>query len=471
MLFLSGEFFRIFLTALLVIFLAFFVVLGIVLIDTMIFKNKMIRSLKMEKGHEEKNEYYAKCVFDLVSIKTTSYETGEAYHLFREKVKSLFPLVHQYLVKEKIGGNAVFTYKSENYRAKKVLFVTHMDTTNFDAKEFMTDKEVYGSGTFDSKALLFSMFQSVEETLTEHKKLDIDLTIVMTVDDHGTKEGNERIVNTFLKRGNFFNLVIEEGIGIIDPTFLGIRSNYALIGIGVTGAVKIRYRAKTDPLKPSKIDAFLKDIKKHTIFKSQIDSNATKILHAFAKDMPFVNRMLFRHVWLFRPFIKRIINADQTEISKLLKTDIRYGEKIIDGDFESVDLVFELATHDTTAEIVRLMQPFVDKHKLQSEVIHQIAASKVTPTSHESYKKVCKAIEKTYKNVFFAPYIITKISEHRRFTKVSDGVIRFSPLYYPYEAVQDAQRGNEHIMKKSLYYGITFFKEIINSYKGEDNVL
>lgn len=452
------------------IFLIFVVlfVFGLTILKTLISKNNKMKVLKISREKDAAASYYANRLYELIAIKTTSYETGEAYHQFREKVKAFFPLMHQYFVKEKLGGNAVFTYKSENVNAKKVLLVTHMDTTNFDVQEYMTDTEVFGSGAFDSKALLFTICQSVEEYLQLHKKFDIDLTVVMTVDDNTTKEGNDRVVDMFLKRGNFFHLVIEEGIGIIDPTFLGMKSNYALVGIGVTGEVKIRYKARNDIKGKEKLENFIKDIQKENIFKSKIDHDAVNVLNELSKDMPFSNRLLFGNIWLYRPFVKNIIDTDQTELSKLLKTHIKCSSIYSYENHFCVDIIYELATHDTTVDVLRTTESLVQKYNLVHEILSYIDASKITSLQQEGYQTVKKAILETYKNLYVAPYIITKISEQRQFTKVSDCVVRFSPLYYPYQALTDAKNGNEHIMKKSLCYGIDFYKNIFDTYSTKE---
>ena len=449
---------------LLVIFFLFIILLTFCLLKTIFIRNKDIRILKQDRGDQELLDKHAKNLFELVNIKTTSYETGETYHIFREKVKEMFPLVHQYFNKEKLAGNAIFTYKSSSKERSKVLFVTHIDTVKEFKDAYITEDEIYGSGTFDSKALFYSLFQAVEEHLQEYKKIDFDLTIVMTVDDISTKQGNELIVNKFLKQGAFFKLVLEEGIGIIDPTFLGMKSNFALIGVGVTGEVIIRYKAKKAQGRQN-LEAFIAEVHNGNLFKSKIDKESIKVLNAFAKDMPFVYRLLFSNIWLFRPIVKSIIDNDQTEISRLLKTHVLYSAYQEDDDYYFIDLTFELATHDTAAEIVGIIAPLVKQYGIEHHLVSLKDPSKMTSQHTEGYQIVKNAINNTYHDLYIAPYIITKIAEQRYLSRVSDCVIRFSPLYYPFSALHDCQEGNEYIMKKSIKFGIDFYKEILRNYR------
>lgn len=449
---------------LLIIFFVGIIIITICLLKTLLVRNKEIKIIRLDHDENDLTEKYASDLAELVNIKTTSFESGEVYHQFREKLKALFPLVHQYFTKEKLGGNAIFTYRSKVEHASKVLFVTHIDTIKNFQEVYSTDSEVYGSGTFDSKALFYVVLQAIEEHLQEHKEINFDLTVVMTVDDSSTQQGNELIVNKFLKEGEFFTLVLEEGIGIVDPTFLGMKSNYALIGIGVTGEAIIRYKVPKNSDK-TRLEAFVKELQNRNLFKSKIDQESIKILNALAKDMPFINRFLFSNIWLFKPFVKRIIDNDQTEISKLLKTHILYSPFQEDEDYYYIDLTYEFATHDSAAEIVGLVAPLVKRYGIEYNLISLKDASKITSLHTEGYDFIKKVIDNTYHDLYTAPYIITKIPERRYLARVSDCVIRYSPLYYPYDALQDAYRGNEHVLKKSLKLGVDFYKEILKNYR------
>lgn len=449
---------------LLLVCFAIIIILAICLIRAIVLYNKDIRTLKLDRKNSNLSNQYAQELYELVKIKTTSYETGEAYHIYREKVKEMFPLVHQYFTKEKLGGNAIFTYKTKSHNSSHLLFVTHIDTIKDFKEAYITEDEVYGSGTFDSKALFYSLFKAVEEHLHEHHSFDYDLTLVMTVDDITTKLGNEMIVDKFLRQGNFFKLVFEEGIGIIDPTFLGMKSNYALIGVGVTGEVTIRYKVKKERGKKP-LEDFVNDLLNNNIFKSKIDKESVKILNTLAKDMPFVYRLVFTNIWLFKPLVKRILDNDQTDLSKLLKTHIIESPINEDEEYYYADLIFELATHDTPAEIVGILSEKVKEYGVEYNLLELRDPSKLTSTKTEGYSIVKEAINNTYYHLYTAPYIITKRSEHRYLSRVSDCVIRFSPLYYPFKALQDAKVGNEYVMKESIKIAINFYKEIFKNYR------
>ena len=95
--------------------------------------------------------------------------------------------------------------------APNLLFATHIDYTGEERKAYIDEDFIYGNGTFDSKSLLYVIFEAVERVLDKDGMLDVDLTLVVTNDDEANKEGLLKIIDLFLRRGKFFNLVIEEG--------------------------------------------------------------------------------------------------------------------------------------------------------------------------------------------------------------------------------------------------------------------
>lgn len=446
-------------TAINIVVMIIMLLLLITLFRALFIRNKHVRKLDFSNANKDLSTLYGDKLFQMISLQTSSYEDPEVYHNFREIIKELFPLVHSRFKKEKLGPNVIFTYKVDNLH-NNVLIVTHIDSQRLDKTFKMTEENIYGSGSFDSKSLFFVVMQSIEEYLTENKKFDFNLTVVMTVDDKSTNDGNEKIVDKFLRQGKFYNLVLEEGIGIIDPTFLNMKSHHALLGIGVTGEVKIRYQISRERNK-KELEDFVRHIKVDKIFKSQIDKNARNMLNNFARDMPFIRRLMFSNIWLYRQLIKRYLNNnDAFRVARLLRTFIDYGQIQESESHYYVDFLYEMASHDTTAEIIGLINPYVNKYNIAFEILNHLDPSKVTSIKHAGYKIVEKTIKDTYNGVYVSPYIITKISDRRKLSRVSDCVIRYSPLYYSNEVLNDAYKGNEQVMKKSLYYGVQFYKNL-----------
>lgn len=446
------------------IFLLIVIIIVICLLRAIFIRNKEIKVIQLHDINQEQSEQYLDKLHGLVGIQTSSFDDPEAFHLFREKLKVDYPNIHENFIKEKIGKNAVFTSKTKVEKAPNILFAAHVDySTNIqDVKK--ENGELFGNGTFDSKSLFFSMFQAVEEILSDQSRLDVNLTMVMTTDDATTKAGINHIVDQFLKTGKFFDLVIEEGSGIVDPSYFGLKSHYALIGIGVTGEALVKFNTSTENQGEKRLNEFLDQLPYFRKFKAKIDNKAILPLKKIAKDMPFFERFFFNNLGLFKGYVKRKIDEEYLGLSKLLKTQIIYEDAICTEDDCESKIRFEFSTADSVADVLFALSKPLKKYQIDYQVLKNIESSRITSLDTEGYKVVEKTIEKVFKSVYTAPVILTDIADRRNFDKVSDCVIRFSPLYYSKDALQDGRHGYEHVTGKSLCYAVSFFKEILKTY-------
>lgn len=439
-------------------------VAAVCLLRAIFIRNKEIRVVQLENCELERCNQFLEKLKGLVDIKTSSFDDPEAFHLFREKLKTDYPNIHENFIKEKIGKNAIFTSKVKVAEAPNILFAAHVDYDTNVQETKIENGELFGNGTFDSKSLFFSMFEAVEEILSNQSRLDVNLTIVMTTDDATTKKGINNIVEQFLKTGKFFDLVIEEGSGIVDPSFFGLKSHYGLIGIGITGEAIVRFKTSNEDKGEKRLNEFLDEMQFFRAFKAKIDGNAMLPLKEIAKDMPFFERFFFNNLGLFKGYVKRKIDEEYLGLAKLLKTQI-FFEDVICTEEECIrDIRFEFATHDNVADILYALAKPMKKYGVEYEVLKNIDSSKITNRDTEGYKIVEKAIHKVFCSLYTTPAILTNIADKRNFDKVSDCVIRFSPLYYNKDALRDGKHGYEHVSGKALCYAVSFFKEILKTY-------
>jgi carboxypeptidase PM20D1 len=440
--------------AVIIVLLFILLIVVIASVRTMLFKQRPKKIINLDDGDNRLGEK----LLELIKIKTTSFKDEAGYHEFRERLKVDYPLIHQYFTKEKIGDNAVFTYKNQIEHAPNLLFATHIDSKATYVEPRIAENRLYGTGTFDAKSLLFVIFEAVENILRKDGRLNCNLTIVMTTDDETTKEGGSLIVQQFLRKGKFFDLVLEEGSGIVDPNHIRLQSHYAFIGLGVTGEAVIRFKSDYE----TNLKRFISSLKTRDLYKTRIDRNARTMILNICRDVRFIHRFCFANLLLFAPITKKIIKKEYPEIAQLLHTTMRFGE-IQKNEQYFFDLTFHLSTHDTAADAVLALADFMEKYRIEYEIIEIKDASTFTTTKTEGYRIVKETVDSVFRDVYITPVILTKLSEKRYFDKVSDCVLRFSPLYYPMEVVQSLEP-EKFVPIKSLSYGIRFFTEVLNRY-------
>ena len=440
------------------------VILFICLAKAMILRNKDIKILPKNDIDKDIRFNYGKKLQELVKITTTSNETAEQYHEFREKLKKEYPLIHENFNKERIDVNAVFTYKKKIEGAPNILYATHIDSKQILEEPYMTQKHLYGSGTYDAKALLFVILEAVENVLREDKELKNNLMIVMTKDDEDGRQGEDKIIDKFLREGKFFDLIVEEGSGIMDPISSGLRSHYAFVGIRVTGEVTFRFKTSKAAKGEARLQNFIFEISNSQMFKAKIDKQTRMTIKAIARDMTFSNRIIYSNSLVFRGLIKRFIDNDQVELSRVLKTQVKADQIAENTTDYYVDVVFELANHDNVADVLCALDKYMVKYSIDYEMIASKEGTRITGINAKAYKTITKIIKDNFKNIYTAPWIITTISENREYDRVSDNVIRFSPLYYSHNAKINRKTSNEYVSLNSLAKGVSFFEKLTREY-------
>lgn len=440
------------------------VILFICLAKAMILRNKEIKILPKNDIDKDIRFNYGKKLQELVRITTTSNETAEQYHEFREKLKNEYPLIHENFTKERIDGNAVFTYKKKIEGAPNILYATHIDSKQILEEPYMTQKHLYGSGTYDAKALLFVILEAVENVLREDKELKNNLMIVMTKDDEDSRQGEDKIIDKFLREGKFFDLIVEEGSGIMDPISSGLRSHYAFVGIRVTGEVIFRFKTSKAAKGEARLQNFIFEISNSQMFKTKIDKQTRMTIKAIARDMTFSNRIIYSNSLVFRGLIKRFIDNDQVELSRVLKTQVKTNQIAENTTDYYVDVVFELANHDNVADVLCALDKYMVKYSIDYKMVASKEGTRITGINTKAYKIITKTIKDNFKNIYTAPWIITTISENREYDRVSDNVIRFSPLYYSHNAKINRKTSNEYVSLNSLAKGVSFFEKLTREY-------
>lgn len=453
----------------LLILIALTAILFVVCIIRAALNKKAIRVLRISPKINERDEKYAQDLLTLLKIKTKSYEDQMQDCPFLDRMASLFPLVKEKMKVEKFGSHLIMTYSPKNPK-RNILFLVNRGEEDSN-QPYLTDNEVYGMGAYRKKAIIYATLRAVEELFQENNDLNIGITIFATIKKTVGEKDEEFLANQFLKKGNYFDLVLKDGAGIIDPTFLEMKSTFAIIGTGVTGEIDIRYKVKKTLKSKESLLAFISELKITDVFPIKISKKTDKLLSSFAADMPFFSRFIFSNIEFFRPIVRRIIKLDKTDLSKLIKTlpfirDIKENE-----DNYYCDVSFQLSHYDSLTGLVKALKPYVEKYDIDYEIALIREESPQTSTKCWGYPLVRQTVEENFKDLHVTNHFLTKSSLQLRLNNISDCIVWFNPLYYPYDAIVDANNNNEHILKKSLTMGIDFYKSLVNKISEGENVL
>ena len=266
---------------------------------------------KPRQGDPRAEEYAAK-LSQMVQYDTTSYaftDQRETFLGYHKVLEGLFPLVHSRLEKIEIDGSLLYHFKGR-FSQKPIVLMGHQDVVpvsgEWDKPPFsgeIADGKVYGRGSVDTKCSCMAFFQAAEELLAEGYVPEQDVWLSTSCTEEWGGPGCPALVEELIRRGVKPWLVCDEGGGIYTDPMMGIRGNFAMIGVAEKGRANVKFTAKgkgghaSTPQKNSpiaRLAAFVCDVEKHCPFKSVMEPETRAMLEALAPSASFPIRLILQ---------------------------------------------------------------------------------------------------------------------------------------------------------------------------------
>ena len=285
---------------------------------------------------------YAEKLSRMVRYDTTSYagadqrETFLGYHKILEE---LFPLVHSHLVKIEIDGSLLYHWKGKD-DSYPVVLMGHQDVVpvsgEWSKDPFsgeISEGKVWGRGSVDTKCSCMAFFQAVEELLAEGYVPDQDVWLSTSCTEEWGGPGCPALVDELRRRGVKPWLVCDEGGGLYTDPMMGIKGNFAMIGVSEKGRANVKFIARgkgghaSTPQKNSpiaRLSAFVCDVEKHCPFRSTMEPETKAMLEALAPAASFPTRLILENLWLFRRPIEWFTPGINGQAAAMLRTTITF---------------------------------------------------------------------------------------------------------------------------------------------------
>ena len=388
------------------------------------------------QGDPRAEEYAAK-LSQMVQYDTTSYaftDQRETFLGYHKVLASLFPLVHERLEIIEIDGSLLFHYKGLSDQ-KPIVLMGHQDVVpapeGWDKPPFsgeIADGKVYGRGSVDTKCSCMAFFQAAEELLAEGYVPEQDVWLSTSCTEEWGGPGCPALVAELEKRGVKPWLVCDEGGGIYTDPMMGIRGNFAMIGVAEKGRANVRFIAKG------------------------------KGGHA---STPQKNSWFFRYpVEWFTPMING-------QAAAMLRTTITFtmasGSNACNvmPREASVGANMRFIHHQDMEESLAVIGKIAKKYDLEMEVMQGGPCSKMIDIHGEVYKFVADTVTRTFPGCVSSPYVLTAATDATFYEKICDNCIRFAPIVYGPEEKKGIHGVNEALRYDCLPGAVDFYKNLI----------
>lgn len=430
---------------------------------------------------------YAKKFQKMIKVETVSV-AGEPdpdkFRKLHKVMEKLFPTVFEKCEKIDIDGNLLVKWKGKNSKLNPIILISHLDVVAAEGEwsyppfsGTIADGKIYGRGTGDIKCGVFSFYQAVEELIKEGYKPACDVYLGSSCTEEIGGDGAPKIVEWFKKHKIKLFMLCDEGGGITENPVVGVKGNFAAIGIFEKGYgdLKLVARSKgghsSTPPKNTPIVRLAKmetDIEKHNPFKVQFSPAVDQM---FKNVAPYCENFWLKFVmcnlWLFKPVLCKIMPMISREAAAMLQTTIAFtmqkgsnGYNVIPQE-AYVTANLRYIPHQQMEECNEILEKIGKKYDVDVEVIKQSNPSKALDLEGEPFRMTCETIKKVFPGIGIMPYVVTGGTDSRFFDPVCDSCVRFTPINTTAKQMASMHGIDENINIDTLPNAVDYYKEII----------
>ena len=457
----------------------------IILIRTLMFSNK-IKDIKKDPLEIEQDDIVYK-LGELIKIKTVSHEDKDlidfnVFQQYIDKVKELYPLVfkaceftqtNEYAIKLKLKG------KSSD---KPTVLMAHFDvvpvTEGWDLDPFLgevVDGYLYGRGTLDTKNTMACALSALEKALENNYIPKNDLYLCFGSNEEIYGDAQVKIVEQLKAEGVEPSLVFDEGGGILENAFPGVKEDIAFIGVVEKGMVNIKLSLDSNgghsstPRKNGpiiRLSKALTKLEKHPM-KPKLINTSKEMLRVMGHHSSFGLKLIFANMWLFKGLVKKLFTMLSADTRALLTstfafTTINGGNQtnIIPNHVEA-NINVRIAPFDTLDDVINHVRKVIndDEIKITYSDVNKMYGE--SDFNSEGYKIIKETTLETFDNVVVAPFIMLGGTDARHYNEISKCVLRFSPMKVTNEDRKGIHGLNEKIKVENLKQCLEFYQRLL----------
>jgi len=457
----------------------------IILIRTLTFVDKT--NYNKNVPFDKKDDDIVYKLGELLKIPTVSYEDKslidfKVFQNYIDKVKELYPLVFEKCEFEQTAEYAIkLKLKGESSDNPTVL-MSHFDvvpvTEGWDHDPFLgevVDGYVYGRGALDTKCTMACALSALEKALEVGYTPKNDLYLCFGSNEEVYGDAQVKIVEWFRNEGIKPALVFDEGGGIMNNAFPGVKKDTAFLGVVEKSMANIKLSINTNgghsstPKRNGPVIRIAKALvrleKNH--MKPQISVTTKEMLNVMGRNSSFALKIIFANMWLFKGLVKKlfpIISADTNALltSTFAFTTINGGNQtnIIPNHVEA-NINVRVAPFNSADEVIEHVK------KVIKDPLIEVTASDVTKLYKEcninqlGYEIIKETTMETYPNTIVSPFVMLGGTDAKHYNEISSCVIRFSPIKVSNEDRKGIHGLNERIGVETLEKCLEFYERLL----------
>ncbi|MBQ9964773.1 MAG: M20/M25/M40 family metallo-hydrolase [Clostridia bacterium] len=420
----------------------------------------------------------------LIRCKTVSYadpqleDDAESEKLIN-LLPSLYPHVFNTCSFQKLPDRALlFCWKGQTPGDPAVLMahydVVPVEEDGWDKPAFeglLEDGVLWGRGALDTKVTFNGILFAANHLIAEGFIPEHDIYFAFSGGEEVNGNGAVRIVDWFEEKGITPSIVVDEGGGVVENVFPGVKTPCGMIGIAEKGLLNARYRVQSGgghasaPKPNGPVDrlaaACCRVLKKP--FPYHITPPVAAMFDTLGRHSSFVYRLIFANLWLFAPVLDMICKSSGGDLNALMRTTVAFtqmrGSKAPNVIPPNAELIsnMRLNPYDTMESALEHLRRAVNDDSVEITALEGMNPSRISQVDCPAWDKVARAVATTWKGCLVSPYLMVQCSDSRHYGRISDKVYRFSAMDLTAEERATIHGNNERIRVDCLHRAVEFF--------------
>ncbi len=473
--------------ALYIILAALVIFIAVLLIRTAAFKPKAITE-KTSETIEFDRDKAVNSLAELVKCRTISYRDGALeddaeFEKLIDKLPVLYPNVFENCTMERLPDRALLI----RWRGRKVhepaVMMSHYDVVPTDDvlwekppfSGIVEDGVLWGRGTLDTKVTMNAALSAADKLIADGFVPESDVYFAFSGGEEINGPGAANIVDHFEKQGIVPGIVIDEGGGVVENVFPGVKEPCALIGIAEKGMLNLEYavnsnggHASAPPVHTPVGKLAIACTKvENKPFKMHITKPVAEMFDTLGRHSNFLYKMIFANLWCFKGILDIISKKGGGEMNALLRTTVAFTQ--MNGSPAS-NVIPTRATmvsnsrlnpDDSAVGAVEYIRSVVDDEAIELANLDSMEPSRISRTDCDAWEKVVSAVSNTWEGCLVAPYLMVQCSDSRHYGRISDKVYRFSAMDLTSEERKTIHGNNERIRVEAIGRSVEFYIRLL----------
>ena len=460
---------------------------GVILLRAAMFKPKKY-PVTQSDPEEFDGDRAISALRQLVRCKTVSYydssleDDGEFEKLIG-LLPQLYPEVFRVCSFDRLPDRALLMkWEGKNHDAPSVM-MAHYDVVpvNEDLWEKdpfcgeIEDGVLWGRGTLDTKVTMNAILSAAETLISKGFVPENDLYFAFSGGEEVNGKGASNIVDWFEEQKIDLALVLDEGGGVVENVFPGVKAPCGVVGIAEKGMMNVTFTVKSNgghasaPKPHTPVGILSKaccDLENHP-FPMHVTKPAAEMFDTLGRHSSFLYKIIFANFGLFKGILDLLGKKTGGEINALLRTTVAFTQmegsaapNVIPPE-ACMTANLRLNPVDTVDSAKARIEKIIHNPDVAVTVGSHMNPSRVSQTDCDAWRKVEKAVAETWTGSLVSPYLMVQCSDCRHYGRISDKVYRFSAMDLTAEERATIHGNNERIRLDAAKRAVEFYLRLM----------